>query len=154
MEMKPQLLTWVLLVGNLFGCQRQKTTIFVDQAWNRGYVKNACDIYKRNYGTACLKTPEQMATELKVRLASGAQQSRACANVNISYELVGEERMKEYLEGWSLTLNLGIDGREIDYSHSVWTMLDNKTKKRFEGLLRDSVEAATQICSVAARRDS
>jgi hypothetical protein len=154
MEMKPPLLTWLLLIGSLFGCQRQKTTIFVDQAWNRGYAKNACDMYKRSYGTACLKTPDQMATELKVKLASGARQSRTCENVTISYELVGEENMKDYLEGWSLTLNVGIDGREIDYSRSVWTMLDNKTKKRFEGPLRDSVAAATQICSVATSRDS
>jgi len=154
MEMKPRLLTWILLVGSLSACQGQRTTIFVDQAWNRGFAKNACDLYERNYGTACLKTPEQIATELKVKLASGAQQSRACDNVTISYELVGEESLKDYLGGWSLTLNIGIDSRDIDYSHSVWTMLDNKTKKRFEGLLRDSVEAATEICSVATRRDS
>jgi hypothetical protein len=150
--MKPRLLTWVLLVGSLCGCQRQKTTIFVDQAWNRGYAKNACDMYKRNYGTACLKTPEQMATELKVKLASGVRQSRACENVRISYEPVGEGSMKEYLEGWSLTFNVGIDSRDIDYSNSAWLMLDNKTKKRFEGPLKNAAEVATQICIAATGR--
>jgi len=149
MEMKPQLLTWILLAGSLSACQRQKTTIFVDHTWNRDYAKTACYIYKSHYGGACVKTPEQIATELKLRLASAFLHNRACKNVTISYELVDEENMKDYLEGWSLILNAGIDGRDVDYSHSVWSMLDNKTKKRFDGSLRDSVEAATQICMAA-----
>lgn len=153
MKMKPQLLTWILLVVSLPGCQRQKTTIFVDQSWNRDYAKLACDTYKRNYGAACSKTPKQIATELRLRLASAVLNSRACKNVALSYEAVGEENKKEYLDGWSLILNVGIDARDIDYSHSAWSMLDNKTHKRFDGSLRDSVEAATQICLVATRRD-
>jgi hypothetical protein len=151
LEVKLQLLAWILLVGSLSGCQKQKTNIFVDQTWNRSYAKNACEIYKRNHEAACVKTPEQMATELRLRLASAVLNSRACQNVAISYELVGEENIKDYLGGWRLTLNVGIDGRDIDYSHSVWSMLDNKTKKRFDGPLSDSVEAATQICLVAIR---
>lgn len=150
--MTPQLLTWVLLVGTLSACQRQKATVFVDQTWNREYAKMACDIYKRNYETACTKTPEQIATELRQRLASAVLRSRACENVAINYELVGEENMKDFLGGWSLRLNVGIDGRDVDYSQSAWTMLDNKTKKRVDGPFRDSVEAATQICLVATRR--
>lgn len=150
--MKVQLLTWILLVGSLSGCQKQKTTIFVDQTWNRNYAKISCEIYKSNHDAACIKTPEQMATELRLRLASAVLNSRACKNVAISYALVGEENMKDYLGGWSLTLNVGIEGRDIDYAHSVWSMLDNKTKKRFDGPLSDSGEAATQICLVAARR--
>lgn len=151
--MKVQLLTWILLVGSISGCQKQEATIFVDQTWNRAYAKNACEIYKRNHEAACIKTPEQMTAELRLRLASAVLNSRACKNVAISYDLVGEESMKDYLGGWSLTLNVGIDGRDIDYSHSAWNLLDNKTKKRFDGPLRNSVEAATQICLVATRQD-
>jgi len=154
MEMKSQLLTWILVVGSLSACQRQKTTIFVDQTWNRDYAKNACDTYKRNYEAACLKTSEQMATELKLRLASEVLHNRACKNVAIHYEPVDEENMRDYFAGLSLTLNVGIDDRDIDYSHSVWSLLDNKTKNRFDGPLRDSVEAATQICIVATIRGS
>jgi hypothetical protein len=155
METKPQLLTWVLLLfGALSACQGQKATVFVDQTWNREYAKMACDTYKHNYEAACIKTPEQMANELRLRLASAVLQSRACKNVAISYELVSEENMKDYLGGWSLTLNIGIDGRDIDYSRSVWSLLDNKTKKRFDGPLGDSVGAATQICLVATSRGS
>lgn len=154
MEMKPQLLTLVLLVGSLSACQAQKTKIFVDQAWNRDYAKMACDTYKRNYEAACIKTAAQMATELRQRLASAVLNSRACENVAISYDPVSEPNMKDYLDGWSLALNVGIDGREIDYSQSVWSMLDNKTKKRFEGSFRDSIEAAAQICRIATKRGS
>ena len=152
--MKPHILILILLLCGVSACQTQKTTIFVDQTWNRSYAKTACDIYKHNYGAACVKTPQQMATELKARLSSAAQKSPACKNMTISYEPVGEETMKEYLDGWSLTLNVGIGGRDIDYSRSVWSMLDNKTKKRFDGPLWNSVEAATQICTVATRRGS
>jgi hypothetical protein len=152
MEMKQQLLTWVLLVGSLCGCQRQKTTIFVDQAWNRGYAKNACETYKRNSTVVCIKTPEQMAAELKQRFASAVLQSPACKHVGISYEPVGEESMKVYLDGWSLTFNVGIDSRDIDYSNSAWRMLDNKTKKRFDGPLKDATAVATQICIAATGR--
>jgi hypothetical protein len=56
------------------------------------------------------------------------------------------------LGGWSLTINTRIDGRDIDYSNSVWQMLDNKTKKRFEGPLKDAAEAAGQICMVTTER--
>ena len=152
MEMKPQLLIWILLVGSLSACQRQKVTIFVDHTWNRDYAKNACDMYKRNNEAACVKTPEQIATELKLRLAAGFQHNRACKNVVIRYEFVDEQDMKDYLDGWRLTLNAGIDGRVIDYSHSVWGMFDNKTMKRFDGPLEDSVDAATRICMVATGR--
>ena len=145
--MKPQILTSILLAGSLSGCQTRKNTIFLEQAWNRDYAKNACEIYKRNYNAACIKTPEQMATELKLRFASAVLQSPACKHVTISYTPVGEEEdIKDYLGGWSLTFNVGIDIRDIDYSNSVWQMLDNKTKKRFEGPLKDAAEAATQIC--------
>jgi hypothetical protein len=150
--MKSQIWTWILLTGSLAGCQTPKTTVFLEQAWNRDYAKNACEIYKRNYKAACLKTPEQMATELKLKLASAVLQSPACKHVTISYTPVGEENMKDYLGGWSLTINVRIDGRDIDYSNSVWQMLDNKTKKRFEGPLKDAAEAAGQICMVTTER--
>jgi len=152
--MKPQILTSILLAGSLCGCQRHKNTIFLEHPWNRDYAKNACEIYKRNYNVACVKTPEQMATELKRRFASAVLQSPACKHVRISYAPVGEEDMKDYLDGWNLTFNVGIDIRDIDYSNSVWQMLDNKTKKRFQGPLKDAAEAATQICTVTSGRGS
>lgn len=34
---------WALRLGTLSGCQKQKTTIFLDTAWNRDYAKNACE---------------------------------------------------------------------------------------------------------------
>ncbi len=152
--MKPQILTSILLAGSLSGCQTRKNTIFLEQSWNRDYAKNACQIYKRNYNVACIKTSEQMATELKRRFASAVQQSLACQHVRISYEPVGDEDMKDYLSGWSLTFHVGIDIRDIDYSNSAWQMLDNKTKKRFEGPLNNAAEAATQICTVTTGRVS
>jgi len=152
--MKPKILTSILLAVSLSGCQTHKNQIFLEQAWNRDYAKNACEIYKRNYNVACIKTPEQMATELKRRFASAVLQSPACKHVAISYAPVGEEDMKDYLDGWNLTFNVGIDIRDIDYSNSAWQMLDNKTKKRFQGPLKDAAEAATQICTVTTGRGS
>jgi hypothetical protein len=65
--------------------------------------------YTRNSTGVGIKTPEQMATELKQRFASAVLQSPACKHVRISYEPVGEESMKVYLDGWSLTFNVGHD---------------------------------------------
>ena len=84
--------------------------------------------------------------------ASAVLQSPACKHVRISYEPVGEVDMKDYLSGWSLTFDVGIDSRDIDYSNSAWLMLDNKTKKRFEGPLKNAAEVATQICIAATGR--
>lgn len=151
--MKPRILTSLVLAGSLSSCGARKNTIFLEQAWNRDHAKNACDIYKRNYNVACIKTPEQMATELKRRLASAVLQSPACRHVTISYEPVGEEDMKDYLIGRSLTFNVGIDIGDIDYSNSAWQMLDNKTKKRFEGPLEEAAEAARQICIATTGRE-
>ena len=151
--MQPQVLASILLAGSLSGCHTRKNTIFLEQAWNRDHAKNACEIYRRTYNVACIKTPEQMATELKRRFGAAVLRSPACRNVKISYEPVGEEDMKDYLSGWSLTFNVGIGIRDIDYSNSAWQMLDNKTKKRFDGSLEDAAEAATQICIATTGRD-
>jgi hypothetical protein len=127
--------------------------IFLDSAWNRDYSMNACEIYKKNLGVACIKTSEQMATELRLRFASAVLQSPACKDVTITNEHLGERNLKEYEGGWSLAFNVGIDGGDIDYSNSEWQIIDNKTKKRFsEGPLKDAVEAATRICTVATGR--
>jgi hypothetical protein len=152
--MKPrQLIICVLLAGILSGCQKQKETVFLDSWWNRDYAMNACEIYKKNLGVACINTPEQMATELRLRLASAVLQSPACKDVTITNEPLGEKNLKEYEGGWSLSFNVGIDGGAIDYSNSEWQIIDNKTKKRFsEGPLKDAVEAATRICTVATGR--
>ena len=140
----------ILLAGILCGCQKQKETIFLDSAWNRDYAMNACEIYKRNLGVACINTPEQMATQLRLRLASAVLQSPACKDVTITNELLDEQNMKAYENGWSLSFDVGIDGGDIDYSNSEWQIIDNKTKKRFgEGPLKDPVEAATRVCIVA-----
>jgi hypothetical protein len=144
-----QIAAVALLPIVLCGC-RKKETIFLDSAWNRDYAMNACEIYKKNLSVACIKTPEQMATELRLRFASAVLQSPACKDVTITNELLGERNLKEYENGWSLSFNVGIDGGAIDYSNSEWQIIDNKTKKRFgEGPLKDAVEAATRICIVA-----
>ncbi|MGB7437286.1 MAG: hypothetical protein WBR26_07285 [Candidatus Acidiferrum sp.] len=147
--MKAHLFTAILLVGILTGCQTRKMTIFLDQSWNRENVKNACEVYTRTSNNACVRIPRQMADDLRGKFASAFLQSRACKGINISYDPVGDEAMKDYLSGWSLTFDIGIDSRDIDYTHSVWQMLDNKTKRRFEGPLRDVDEAAMQICRLA-----
>ena len=148
-----QLMMCVLLAGILSACQKRKETIFLDSAWSRDYAMNACEIYKKNYNIACFKTPEQMATELRLRFASAVLQSPACKDVTITNEPLGERNLKDYEGGWSLSFNVGIDGGDIDYSNSEWQIIDNKTKKRFsEGPLKDAVEAATRICTVATGR--
>jgi hypothetical protein len=149
--MKPQIIICALLAGILFGCQKQKTTIFMDTAWNRDYAKNACEAYRKNHSIGCIKTPEQIATESSLRFSSSVLQSSACKDVTISYALLGEGNLKEYERGWSLSFNIGIDDGDIDYSGSDWQIIDNKTNKRFsEGSLKDPVGAATGICIVAA----
>lgn len=61
--------------------------------------------------------------------------------------------MKAYEDGWSLSFHVGIDGGDVDYSNSEWQVIDNKTQKRFgEGPLKDMVEAATRVCTVATGR--
>jgi hypothetical protein len=150
--MKQQTLVCILLAGSLSGCRTHETTVFVERSANRDYVKIACDVYKYDHHSACLRTPKQMTADLEVRLTSAMLENPACKHVTISYTPVSEENEKYYLAGWSLIFHVGIDGRDIDYSHSVWSMFDNKTKKRFDGSLSDSVEAATQICILAARR--
>jgi hypothetical protein len=149
--MKAQLFTCILLAGSLYGCRTRQTTIFLEQASNRDFAKIACEIYKHDHNIACIKTPKQMATDMTLRLALAVLQNPACKHVTISYTPVGEENMKSYLAGQSLTFNVAIDGGDIDYSNSNWWMLDNKTKKRFEGPLKNSVEAATQICVAATQ---
>jgi hypothetical protein len=111
---------------------------------------NACEIYKKNYKVACFNNPEQISTELRLRFASAIRQSAACKDVTVSDEPLGQQNMKAFEDGWSLSFNVGIDGGDIDYSNSQWQIIDNKTKKRFgEGPLKDAVEAATRICTVA-----
>jgi hypothetical protein len=148
----PQIALCVLLVG-LSGCQKQKTKIFLDTWWNRDYAMNACEIYKKRTIVACFKTPDQIATELRLRFASAVLQSPACRDVTISSEPLGERNLKDYERGWSLSFNIAIDAGDIDYSNSQWQIIDNKTKKRFsEGPLNDVVEAATRVCVVATGR--
>jgi hypothetical protein len=143
----------ILLSGVLCGCQKQKETIFLDSWWNRDYAMNACELYKKNLGVACINTPEQMATELRLRFASAVLQSPACKDVTITNEPMGASNTNEYQSGWNLSFNVGIDGGAIDYSNSVWQIVDIKTHKRFsEGPLKDAVEAATRVCTVATGR--
>lgn len=139
-----------LLAGVFCACQKQKETIFLDSAWDRDYAMNACEIFKKNSGVDCIKTPEQMATELRLRFASSVLQSQACKGVIITSEPIGAQNLKDYENGWSLSFNVGIEGGDIDYSNSVWQIIDVKTKKRFgEGPMKDAVEAAARICTVA-----
>jgi len=145
-----QIAAVALCASALFGCQKRKETIFLDSAWNRDYAMNACEIYKKNLSVACIKTPEQMATELRLRFASAVLQSSACKDVTVTNEPLGQQNMKRFEVGWSLSFNVGIDGGDIDYSNSEWQIIDNKTQKRFgEGSLKDTVEAAERICTVA-----
>lgn len=152
--MKPRQLTMcVLLSGLLCGCQKKKETIFLDSAWSRDYATSACEIYRRNFGVSCIKTPEQIATGLRLRFASAVLQSPACKGVAITNEPLGERNLKEYEGGWSLTFDVGIEGGDIDYSNSDWQIIDNKANKRFsKGSLKDAVEAATRVCIVATGR--
>lgn len=139
-----------LLVSVLCACQKQKETIFLDSWWNRDYAMNACEIYEKNLGVACINTPEQMATELRLRFASAVLQSPACKDVTITNEPLSERNLKDFEGGWSLSFNVGIDGGAIDYSNSEWQIVDIKTKKRFgEGPMKGAVDAATRICIVA-----
>ena len=134
----------------LAACEKRKTVVFVDTAWNRDYAKNACEIYQRNLNVACIETPEQIATKLKLRFSSSVRQTPACNDVTISYEPLGKNNLKDFEDGWSLSFNVGIDGGAVDYSNSEWQVIDNKTRKSFgEGPLKDAVEAATRICVVA-----
>jgi hypothetical protein len=96
-----QIVAVALLPFVLCGC-RKKETIFLDSAWNRDYAMNACEIYKKNLGITCIKTPEQMATELRLRLASAVLQSPACEDVSITNEPLGEDNLKGYEGGWRL----------------------------------------------------
>jgi len=148
--MKAHLFTAILFVGTLTGCRTHKMTIFLDQSWNRDNARNACEVYKRTSNNSCVRIPRQMADDLRREFASAFHQSRACKGVDISYDPVGDEAMKDYLSGWSLTFDIGIAGRDIDYTQSAWQMLDHKTKRRFEGPLKDADEAATQICMLAS----
>lgn len=149
--MKLQTLIGILLAGSLCSCRTHQTTIFVEQPMNRDYAKIACDIYKRNHDSACLRTPEQITADLEERLASALLRNPACKYVTISHGPVGEEDMKNYLAGWSLTFDVAIGNRDVDYSNSGWQLFDHRTKKRFDGSLRDSADAATQICLVTLR---
>ena len=148
-----QIAAVVLCASALCGCRKRKETIFLDSAWNRDYAMNACEIYKKNLSVACIKTPEQMATELRLRFASAVLQSSACNDVTVTNEPLSQQNMKRFEDGWSLSFNVGIDGGDIDYSNSEWQIIDNKTDKRFsEGPLKDAVEAATRVCIVATGR--
>jgi hypothetical protein len=150
--MKLQMWVGIMLAASLGGCRTNQTTIFVEQSLNREFAKIACDTYKRDHNTSpCLRAPDQMTTDLETRLASAILQNPSCKHVTVSRGPVGEEQMKDYLAGWSLTFDIGIGDRDIDYSNSAWQLLDHKTKKRFDGSLKNSVDAATQICTVTLR---
>jgi hypothetical protein len=143
---------FALLAISFCGCQKQKQTIFIDSWWNRDYAKNACELYKTNFGVACINTPEEMASELRIRFASALLQSPACKDVKITYTM-SADNTSNVQKGWNLSFNVRIDSGSIDYSNSVWQIIDNKTDKRFsEGSLGDAVEAATRICTVVTGR--
>jgi hypothetical protein len=102
---------------------------------------------------AYINTPEQMATELRLRFASAVLQSPACKDVTVTYEPMGAGNTNEFQSGWSLSFNVHIDGGAIDYSNSEWQIVEIKTKKRFsEGPMKDAVETATRVCIVATGR--
>jgi hypothetical protein len=98
--MKPRhLIICVLLAGIFSGCQKRRETIFLDSAWNRDYAMNACEIYKKNLGVACIRTPEQMATELRLGFESAVLQSPACKDVTITNDPLGQRNMRAFEDG-------------------------------------------------------
>jgi hypothetical protein len=139
----------VLLVAGLCGCQKHHGAIFVDTAWNREYASSACERYKKDFNVACSKTPEELATELRLRFASAVPQTPACKSVAIRYNVPSEGNRSDFERGWSLSFEVGINGGEIDYAKSQWEIADNKSKRYFaEGPLEDAVQAATRVCRV------
>ncbi len=145
--------TCVLLAVVLTGCHKQKTTIFLDTAWNRDFAENACEASRKNHQTPCFQSPEQIANELRVKFLSVFQQTPACKDVSISADPLNAGKLKEHEAGWSLSFNIGLENGEIDYPSSEWQIIDNKTLKRFSaGTLKDMNQAATQVCIVAKGR--
>jgi len=130
-------------------CEKQKAVVYVDEAWNRDYAKSVCEMRQKNTGVACIDSPEQIATGLKLRFSSAVRQATACKNVTVNYGFV-IKNLDEFKSGWSLSFNVGIDDGATDYSNSEWQIIDNKTQKKYgEGSLKDAVEAATRICVLA-----
>src|SRR5260370_42055436 len=123
------LLFEALLAVFLSEFQKRKESVFHDSARSRDYAMHACEIYKKNLSVACIKTPEQMASELRLRFASAVLQRPACRDVTVTNEPLGERNLKDYEDGWSLSFNVGIDGGDIDYSNSEWQVIHHKTKK-------------------------
>lgn len=145
--------TYLLLAGALFGCQKQKTVIFLDTAWNRDFAKNACEISEKNHQRACFQSPEQIANESKVEFLSAFQQTPACKDVSINSAPTNAGKQNGYETGWGLSFNIGLENGEIDYASSEWQIIDNKTLKRFSaGTLKDMNQAATQVCTVVNGR--
>ena len=131
-----------LLTVALSGCQKQKTAIFLDTAWNQDFAKNACEISEKNHQIACFQGPEQIANELRVRFLSAFQQTPACKDVSINSGPLNAGKLNEHEAGWSLSFNIGLENGEIDYPFSEWQIIDNKTLKRFSaGTLKDMNQA-------------
>jgi hypothetical protein len=144
--------TFVLLTAVLSGCQKQKTTVFLDKAWDRDYAKSACEVSEKNHQAPCFQSPEQIANVLELSFVSAFQQSPACKDVSV-HSGMKATNPKEMDAGWALSFNVVLVNGEIDYLGSEWQIIDNRTLKRFSaGTLKDMNEAATRVCIVVNGR--
>jgi len=145
--------TFVLLTAVLSGCQKQKTTVFLDKAWDRDYAKGACEVSEKNHQAPCFQSPEQIANVLELGFVSAFQQNPACKDVSVHSGMLKTTNPKEMDAGWTLSLNVVLVNGEIDYLGSEWQIIDNGTLKRFSaGTLKDMNEAATRVSIVVNGR--
>jgi hypothetical protein len=139
----------VLLTVVLSGCQRQKTTVFIDRAHDLAYAKSACEVSAKDHQAPCWQRPEQIANELEDNFIAAFQQSPACQDVSVHPGNLKATNPEAMETGWSLSFNVSMNG-SIDYPGSEWEIIDNKTLNGSAGTLKDMNEAATRVCVVAA----
>jgi hypothetical protein len=135
---------------------RHKPVVLIDGWWNRDYIQNACELTEKNRNMRCIRTPEEMAADERVRFVSAFQASPACKDVSIytgfddsPLKLPKDKNEKADKTDWSLSFNVETENGDIDYASSEWQIIDNKTLKRFgEGSLADMNQAASQVCTI------
>ena len=135
---------------------KHKPVVLIDGWWNRDYIKNVCELTEKNRNMSCIRTPEEMAADERVRFVSAFQASPACKDVSIytgfddsPLKLPKDKNENANKTDWSLSFNVGIENGDIDYASSEWQIIDDKTLKHFgEGSLADMSQAASQVCTI------
>lgn len=133
----------------LNGCKtsRRHPTVTLDNWWNVDYAKNACELYKRNFGVFC--DGNVIAAEIRNEFVTSFRANPACTNVVLYTGFTSPEQVKEKAPDveWTLMLEPSITEGEINWEQSQWSVLYHDERASYgQGNLKDMKKATTLVC--------